>query len=31
MGEGPQAQQARLVRDVATWREVITKAGIKVD
>jgi tripartite-type tricarboxylate transporter receptor subunit TctC len=31
MGEGPQAQQARLVRDVATWKEVITKAGIKVD
>jgi tripartite-type tricarboxylate transporter receptor subunit TctC len=31
MGEGPQAQQARLVKDVATWKEVITKASIKVD
>src|SRR3954467_3397886 len=31
MGEGPQAQQARLTKDVATWKEVIIKAGIKVD
>ena len=31
VGTGPQAAQARLAKDVATWREVITKAGIKVD
>jgi tripartite-type tricarboxylate transporter receptor subunit TctC len=31
LGAGPQAQQARLAKDVATWKEVITKAGIKVD
>jgi tripartite-type tricarboxylate transporter receptor subunit TctC len=31
VGTGPQAAQARLARDVATWREVIAKAGIKVD
>jgi tripartite-type tricarboxylate transporter receptor subunit TctC len=31
MGDGPQAQQRRLAKDVATWKEVITKAGIKVD
>jgi tripartite-type tricarboxylate transporter receptor subunit TctC len=31
VGMGPQAAQARLAREVATWREVITKAGIKVD
>jgi tripartite-type tricarboxylate transporter receptor subunit TctC len=29
MGEGPDAQRARLAKDFATWREVITKAGIK--
>ena len=31
MGEGPKAQQDRLAKDVATWKEVITKSGIKVD
>ena len=31
LGEGPDAQRARLAKDVATWKEVITKAGIKVD
>jgi tripartite-type tricarboxylate transporter receptor subunit TctC len=31
MGEGPLAQQERLTKDIATWKEVITKAGIKVD
>ena len=31
MGRGPKAQQDRLANDVATWKEVITKAGIKVD
>ena len=31
VGDGPQAAQARLARDVATWREVISKAGIKVN
>ena len=31
LGAGPQAQAARLAKDVATWREVITKSGIKVE
>ena len=31
LGQGPDAQRARLAKDVATWKEVITKAGIKID
>jgi tripartite-type tricarboxylate transporter receptor subunit TctC len=31
LGAGPQAQGERLARDVATWREVITKSGIKLE
>jgi tripartite-type tricarboxylate transporter receptor subunit TctC len=31
LGAGPQAQAERLARDVATWREVITKSGIKLE
>ena len=31
MGQGPKAQQDRLANDVATWKEVITRSGIKVD
>jgi tripartite-type tricarboxylate transporter receptor subunit TctC len=31
MGGGPKAQQDRLANDVATWKEVITRSGIKVD
>jgi tripartite-type tricarboxylate transporter receptor subunit TctC len=31
LGDGPQAQQRRLARDVATWKEVINKAGIKLE
>jgi tripartite-type tricarboxylate transporter receptor subunit TctC len=31
VGSGPQAARARLAKDVATWRDVIVKAGIRVD
>jgi tripartite-type tricarboxylate transporter receptor subunit TctC len=31
IGSGPEAAKARVARDVATWREVITKAGLKVE
>jgi hypothetical protein len=31
MGDGPEAQRDRLAKDVATWKEVITKSGIKID
>jgi tripartite-type tricarboxylate transporter receptor subunit TctC len=31
LGTGPEISGARLAQDAATWREVITKAGIKID
>jgi hypothetical protein len=31
LGSGPQASAARLAKDAATWREVIAKAGIKIE
>jgi hypothetical protein len=31
MGQGPKAQHDRLAKDVATWKEVILKSGIKAD
>ncbi len=31
LGAGPQEARARLAKDVATWKEVIDKAGIRVN